>query len=158
MSDDTNLKMDPTRQWGSGLPIRVLVAEDNTVSARILDAFLGRMGCSATLTGDGKEALRIACAHKYSIAIVDLSMPEMDGFDFASQYRRQEGGADRLPIIALTADAVENVREKCLRAGIDGILSKPIMYDQLVSIIQQYAGRLPEFPVSPGGPDQMGAT
>jgi CheY-like chemotaxis protein len=126
--------------------VRVLVAEDNAVSARILDAFLDRMGCSATLTADGKEALRVACAQRFSVAIVDLSMPELDGFDFALRYRRQERGADHLPIIALTADAAEQVTDRCLSAGMDGILTKPIMYDRLVAVIQQYTRKPPVAP------------
>ena len=118
--------------------IRVLVAEDNMVSARILSAFLARMGCSAAFAADGKEALRVAGEQRFSLAIVDLSMPEMDGFDFARRYRRQEGGADHLPIIALTADAAEKVTDRCFSAGMDGVLTKPILYEQLVAVVQQY--------------------
>ena len=123
--------------------VRILVAEDNSVSARILGAFLDRMGCSATFAADGKEALRLACEQRFSLAIVDLSMPEMDGFDFTRQYRGQERGADHLPIIALTADAAEKVKDGCRSAGMDGVLTKPIMYEQLVAVVQQYRGKQP---------------
>ncbi len=123
--------------------VRVLVAEDNSVSARILGAFLDRMGCSATFAADGKEALRLACEHRFSLVIVDLSMPEMDGFDFSLQYRRQEGGEGRLPIIALTAEAAEKVTNRCMSAGMDGILTKPILYEQLVTVVQKYTGKVP---------------
>ncbi len=121
--------------------VRILVAEDNSVSARILGAFLDRMGCSATFAADGKEALRLACEHRFSLAIVDLSMPQMDGFDFTLRYRRQEGGEGRLPIIALTAEAAEKVTDRCMSAGMDGIITKPILYEQLVTVVQKYTGK-----------------
>ncbi len=123
--------------------IRVLVAEDNTVSARILGAFLDRMGCSATFAADGKEALRVACEQRFSLAIVDLSMPEMDGFEFTLQYRHREGSEVRLPIIALTAEAAEKVMDRCMNAGMDGILTKPILYEQLVAVVQKYTRKVP---------------
>ncbi len=123
--------------------VRILVAEDNSVSARILGAFLDRMGCSAAFAADGKEALRLACEQRFSLVIVDLSMPEMDGFDFTLRYRRQERGEGRLPIIALTAEAAEKVTDRCMSAGMDGILTKPILYEQLVTVVQKYTEKEP---------------
>lgn len=109
---------------------RVLVAEDNEIAARVITSFLGRMGFDLTRVADGEAALAEALMGGYGIAIVDLRMPKLDGIGFARRYREQ--ARDRLlPIVALTANASEDIRQTCLAAGMDAFLSKPVRPDEL---------------------------
>ena len=112
-----------SRQFGREQ--RVLVAEDNLIAARVLTTFLTKMGFDWSLFQDGESALAAALEGGYQIAIVDLRMPRLDGLGFARRYRAESGGRT-LPIIALTANAEEEVRRNCFAAGMDGFLAKPV--------------------------------
>lgn len=108
---------------------RVLVAEDDNINAKLIHQLLVNQGHRVTLMRDGESALQAALSSEYDIALVDLRMPHLDGIDFCKAYRKHERGSDgqsRLPIVALTANAAEDAREKCLDAGMDEFLTKPI--------------------------------
>jgi two-component system, sensor histidine kinase RpfC len=108
----------------------VLVAEDNEIAARVITSFLGKMGFAHTRVADGEAALNEALTGDYGVAIVDLRMPKLDGIDFTRRYREQ--APDRpLPILALTANAAEEVKQSCLAAGMDAFLSKPVRPEEL---------------------------
>ncbi len=130
--------------WGAtdaGAPgIRVLVAEDNEVAAKVITTFLRKMGFEHTRVRDGEDALREALRGGYAIAIVDLRMPKLDGIELARRYR--EAAPDRpLPIVALTANASEDVKQQCLDAGMDGFLSKPVSPQTLRETLERLALR-----------------
>ncbi len=132
--------------------VRVLVAEDNDIAAKVLTSFLTKMGYPYTRVEDGEQALSEALAGGYAIAVVDLRMPKIDGAEFARRYRAQAG--DRpLPIVALTANASEDVRQSCLEAGMDDFLAKPVSPELLRQTIERMAlkPQSPEAP-TPGAP------
>jgi two-component system, sensor histidine kinase RpfC len=120
----------------AGPAIRVLVAEDNAIAAKVITRFLDRMGFEYDLFTDGVSALEAALAGGYQIAVVDLRMPRLDGLDFTRRYRVESNGRP-LPILALTANASEDVRRDCLAAGMDGFLAKPVKPDELRSMIER---------------------
>ncbi|HYN78222.1 MAG TPA: ATP-binding protein, partial [Lamprocystis sp. (in: g-proteobacteria)] len=120
--------------------IRVLVAEDNEIAAKVLTTFLQKMGISFTRVQDGEQALREALAGGYGIAIVDLRMPKLDGISFTRQYREQAPRRP-LPIVALTANASEDVKQDCLDAGMADFLAKPVSPDLLRQTIERLAVR-----------------
>ncbi|MTW22958.1 ATP-binding protein [Allochromatium palmeri] len=121
----------------AGPAIRVLVAEDNAIAAKVITRFLDRMGFEYDLFTDGASALEAALAGGYQIAVVDLRMPKLDGLDFTRRYRAESNGRP-LPILALTANASEDVRHDCLDAGMDGFLAKPVKPDELRSTIEHF--------------------
>ena len=120
--------------------IRVLVAEDNAVAAKVITAFLGKMGFEYKLVQNGEDALREALTDVYGIAIVDLRMPKLDGAELARRYRRA-APERRLPIVALTANASEEVKRECLAAGMDGFLAKPVSPEVLRETLERLAVR-----------------
>jgi CheY-like chemotaxis protein len=113
--------------------LRVLVAEDNPVNQRIALKMLERLGHDATIAVNGKEALERARAEPFDLILMDCQMPEMDGFQAAREIRR--GGASP-PIVALTANALEGDRQRCLDAGMDDYLPKPIDLAGLAKTIE----------------------
>jgi two-component system, sensor histidine kinase and response regulator len=114
----------------------VLVAEDNAVNARLLRGLLEQGGHRVTVVGDGQGALDELAARSYDLALVDLQMPEVDGITVAWQVRQREkktGGY--IPLVAVTAHAMKGDRERCLRSGFDGYITKPVRIDELHHII-----------------------
>jgi len=105
---------------------RVLLAEDNLVNQRVATAILKKLGLTPDLACDGLEACAAAKAAPYDLILMDCQMPEMDGFEATRLIRQQEGGARRVPILAMTANAMAGDRERCLEAGMDDYLAKPI--------------------------------
>jgi len=112
--------------------LRVMVAEDNPINQLVIDTMLKRMGITPTLVGNGREAVDALRAHPdgYDIVLMDLQMPVMDGYE-ATRAIRTELELTRLPIIATTAHAMVEERERCLMNGMNAHISKPIDRDQL---------------------------
>jgi CheY-like chemotaxis protein/HPt (histidine-containing phosphotransfer) domain-containing protein len=110
---------------------RILIVEDNPVNAEVFDGMLRELGCSrATATG-GREAVRMAAAGSYDAILMDVYMPDIDGWAATDLIRRAETGRPRKPIIALTADAAGSHRQRCIDAGMDDFLSKPVSFEEL---------------------------
>ncbi|MEJ1364324.1 MAG: response regulator [Candidatus Sedimenticola sp. (ex Thyasira tokunagai)] len=109
-----------------GKALNVLVAEDDSVNALLIRTLLSQAGHKVTLVEDGQRALDAATEDLFDLALVDLRMPNMDGIDFTRFYRASEREGHYLPIIALTANASENIRQACFAAGMDEFLSKPV--------------------------------
>ncbi|EGV19484.1 ATP-binding protein [Thiocapsa marina] len=122
--------------------MRVLVAEDNEIAAKVITRFLGKMGFELTRVADGEAALAEALGGDYGIAIVDLRMPKLDGIGFARRYREQVRHRP-IPIVALTANASEDVKRDCLSAGMDDFLSKPVKPDELRRVLEAALRGLP---------------
>jgi CheY-like chemotaxis protein len=120
--------------------VRVLVAEDNSVNQRLIKRLLEKLGYDVDIAVDGAQAVALATATRYDIIVMDCSMPEMDGFQATAEIRRRqaEGSQPCIPIIALTANAMAEDREKCLAAGMDDYLSKPVGMDDLRAMLERY--------------------
>ena len=109
--------------------LRVLVAEDNTVNQLVIRKVLAKLGIDADIAANGREAVELNTRTPYDVILMDVQMPVMDGLAATSEIKR---GADPLPhVIALTANAMDGDRDKCLKAGMDDYLSKPIKIDEL---------------------------
>jgi two-component system sensor histidine kinase/response regulator len=109
----------------------VLVAEDNPVNQKVASALLARLGCRVEVAANGAEAVQKVRQFAYDLVLMDCQMPEMDGFAATREIRRLDGAASRIPIVALTAAAMPEDRERCFASGMDGYLSKPIRLEQL---------------------------
>jgi CheY-like chemotaxis protein len=108
------------------------MAEDNAFNQRVVRLMLGRAGHSVTIANNGREAVAAMEREPFDLVLMDLQMPEMDGFQATAAIRAAEaGGRRRAPIIALTAHAMKEDRLRCLEAGMDGYLSKPIREEML---------------------------
>jgi CheY-like chemotaxis protein len=111
----------------SGASLAVLVAEDNPVNQRVATAMLKRRGHRVTVAGNGAEAVALVARETFDVVFMDVQMPEMDGLDATQAIRRAEAGTGRhLPIVAMTAHAMNGDRERCLAAGMDDYLTKPV--------------------------------
>jgi PAS domain S-box-containing protein len=104
----------------------VLVVEDNPVNQRIATALLERIGCRVELATNGREALERVAKHRYDLILMDCQMPGMDGYEATARIRQSPPPMGRIPIVALTASALSGDRERCLSAGMDGYLTKPV--------------------------------
>jgi signal transduction histidine kinase/DNA-binding response OmpR family regulator len=119
---------------------RVLVVEDNLVNQRVAGRMLEKMGCQITVTAHGREALAALAHGHYDVVLMDCQMPVMDGFEATAAIRLGELQTGRhLPIIAMTANALQSDRERCLTAGMDDYVSKPVTAEVLEALIQKWA-------------------
>ena len=122
---------------------RVLLAEDNPVNVEVAKAMLESLGIEATCARNGQEALNAVRNGAFDAVLMDCQMPVMDGFAATSAIRRHEresGRARTLPVIAITANALQGDREACLAAGMDDYLSKPFTQQQLAAVIGRWVG------------------
>jgi signal transduction histidine kinase/ligand-binding sensor domain-containing protein/DNA-binding response OmpR family regulator len=122
------------------LKLRVLLAEDNLVNQKLTLRMLERMGCHAVLVENGKDTVAaFERGYNFDVVLMDIQMPDMDGFEATAAIRaieKQRGG--HIPIIALTAHALKSDQERCLSAGMDAHLSKPISFTQLRLVLENY--------------------
>ncbi|MES2581350.1 MAG: ATP-binding protein [Pseudomonadota bacterium] len=130
---------------GGSLHGHLLVAEDNPINAMVMQSFAVRLGLTMALVGDGQKALdaitqRGAAVPPYDLVLMDVHMPVMDGYTATERIRQWEAaqGRPRMPIIALTADAFEEDRQRCLAAGMDDFVTKPVAIAVLKSVLAQW--------------------
>jgi PAS domain S-box-containing protein len=121
---------------GSGL--RVLVAEDNPVNQKVAVRILEKLGLRADLASNGVEALELREMLPYDLILMDCQMPEMDGYEAAREIRRREEGKRRTAIVAMTAEAMTGARERCIEAGMDDYIAKPVRFEDLVEALQKW--------------------
>jgi signal transduction histidine kinase/CheY-like chemotaxis protein/integral membrane sensor domain MASE1 len=115
----------------------ILVAEDNPINQKVAQRLLEKLGYSVEVAANGREAVQKWAAGSYDLILMDCQMPEMDGYEATREIRSTEAGRRHIPIIALTANAMVGDREKCLSAGMDGFVPKPIRTGVLSEAIKQ---------------------
>jgi len=120
-----------------GRAVRVLVAEDEFINQTLIDLLLQQQGVDVTLVSTGLEAVAAFKASTFDLILMDIQMPELDGYGAVEQIRKLEADGAHLPVIALTAHAMKGDRERCLQAGMDDYVTKPIVRDVLVSTMLQ---------------------
>ena len=119
--------------------LRILVAEDNAVNQKLVARLLEKRGHTVKIVGNGREALKSLAQESYDLVLMDMQMPEMDGFEATGELRKREKQTGlHTPVIALTAHAMKGDRERCLEAGMDGYLSKPIFAPELDELLGKY--------------------
>jgi signal transduction histidine kinase/CheY-like chemotaxis protein len=121
--------------------LRVLLAEDNAVNQKIACRFLEKEGHHVTLASHGRQALAAIERENFDVVLMDVQMPEMDGFEATAAIRAQERDSGKhLPIIAMTAHAMAGDRERCLAAGMDNYIAKPMSACELVELLEEFSG------------------
>jgi CheY-like chemotaxis protein len=128
---------DPANAAG----IRILVAEDNSVNQRLMMKVLAKLGHTPEIVADGRQAVEAAARTSYGVILMDCQMPEMDGFEATLEIRRREDPSRRVPIIALTANAMKGDYERCIAAGMDDYLAKPVRVEALRQLLARYLPR-----------------
>jgi CheY-like chemotaxis protein len=120
---------------------RVLLAEDNPVNQQVAMAILEHFACEVTVAHDGRQALALATTQTFDLVLMDCQMPEMDGWEATRLIREHEAATQsaRIPIVALTANAMASDRERCLQAGMDDHLPKPLRGKQLGAALDRWA-------------------
>ena len=130
--------------------VNVLLVEDNSINQRLALLFLQKLSCRADLAANGFEAVEMSQHQRYDVILMDCQMPEMDGYAATGQIRRSAGPNRNTPIVALTANALTEDRERCLAAGMNDYLAKPIRRDQLAEILRRWAAiELPTEDIAP---------
>jgi CheY-like chemotaxis protein len=116
--------------------LRVLLAEDNMVNQTLARRMLENAGCAVVCAMDGREAVDACAGGRFDVVLMDVHMPHMDGFEATAELRRREAiSGGHLAIVALTANAMKGDRERCLAAGMDGYVAKPMKRPELLRAI-----------------------
>jgi PAS domain S-box-containing protein len=124
-------------------PLRVLLAEDNPINQKVALGYLERLGYRADLVSNGSQAVAIFDTRDYDLVLMDLQMPEMDGFEASRQIRRRLTPQRQPKIVALTANAMEGDKELCLSAGMDDYISKPVKLHEITAAIRRQFVKAP---------------
>jgi two-component system, sensor histidine kinase and response regulator len=116
----------------------VLLVEDNAVNQKVAVRFLERMGCKVRVADNGAEGVRAWGEGRFDLVLMDLQMPVMDGLAATRRIRELEAGGRATPIVALTANAMTGQLERCLEAGMNDVLTKPLQVTRLKDILERY--------------------
>ena len=126
-----------------GLSARILVAEDNEVNQIVARGMLESLGCRVDIAPDGRAAVEMSDAGEYDLILMDCHMPEMDGWQATVTIRARAGAAGRIPVVAMTATAAAEERQRCTAVGMDEYISKPVDLDELRAVIRAHCGEAP---------------
>lgn len=136
----------------------VLLVEDNAINQRVARRFLERLGCEVQVVGDGLQAIEAVERNSYSVILMDMQMPVMDGLEATRRIRELESsGRRRTPIVALTANAMMGTLEHCLEAGMDDYLTKPLDISRLRDVLDRFMDRHPAVDPQPTAIDRPAA-
>jgi PAS domain S-box-containing protein len=127
----------------SGTTLRVLIAEDNEVNQLVIEKMLTKRGMEVDIANDGLEALAKLATGAYAAVFMDCQMPNLDGYSTTARIRDREGTGERMPVIAMTAHAMTGDRERCLEAGMDDYLAKPLRPEELDAVLERWLGFAP---------------
>ncbi|MDB5337767.1 MAG: domain S-box [Planctomycetaceae bacterium] len=137
LAGGTAVAIPPVRPQPTGPSLRILLAEDNVINQKLAVHVLQKQGHSVVVACNGKEALRILEEQPFDVVLMDVQMPEMGGFEATACIRASERGTSKhVPIIAMTAHAMKGDRERCLEAGMDGYVAKPIEASELWAALE----------------------
>ncbi|WP_374377127.1 response regulator [Dongia sp.] len=125
--------------FADGAALRILLAEDNQVNQMLVTAILARAGARADIAGNGLEAIEAMRSRAYDVVLMDMRMPDLDGLEATRRIRELGGGPSQVPIIALTANATQEDRRRCLEAGMNDFMAKPIDANDLIQKIALHA-------------------
>ncbi|MGB1013694.1 MAG: ATP-binding response regulator, partial [Nannocystaceae bacterium] len=124
--------------------LHILVAEDNPVNQRIMELVIAKLGYSLKVVNNGQEAIDAVCSQRYDAILMDINMPLVDGHEATQKIRELEAEKDyHTPIIALTANAMSEERERCVAVGMDAYITKPIEIQHLARVLAKQIFRLP---------------
>ncbi len=141
----------------AGVLGRVLVAEDNQINQLVAEKMVSRLGYQVDLVANGAEALEALANASYSAVLMDCHMPLLDGFQATRELRRREPAGQRIPVIAMTAGAMPGDRERCLQAGMDDYVSKPVDSERLETTLARWVQASPSPAIPPCGPERSGS-
>ncbi len=130
----TKIESDMSKLW----PLRLLLAEDNTVNQKVALKILEKMGYRADVAGNGLEVLQAIKKIKYDVVLMDILMPEMDGYEATRVIKKDYPDGSGPKIIAMTANAMQGDREKCIEAGMDDYISKPVRVEELQEALKKW--------------------
>jgi len=125
----------PHAQSGPPRPLEVLVVDDNAVNRTVAVGLLSRLGCPVDKAASGREAVEAIDRRRYDLVLMDVHMPEMDGLE-ATRLIRERAGGRAIRIVAMTADAGRETRDRCLAAGMDDLLTKPVDVKALKALVR----------------------
>jgi len=128
---------------------KVLLVEDNAINQRVARRFLERLGCEVHVVGDGLQSVERFQRESFDFILMDMQMPVMDGIEATRRIREIEGGRQRTPIVALTANAMMGTLERCLEAGMDDYLTKPLDISRLQDVLDRFMGSRAATSVAP---------
>ncbi|MFH2002193.1 MAG: response regulator, partial [Planctomycetota bacterium] len=132
-AERSNKTMERTR-----FTAKVLLVEDNVVNQKVAMTMLQKLGCTVDIADDGIEALQYLETQAYDLIFMDCQMPRMDGYEATGEIRKREGGDEHNIIVAMTANAMKGDHEKCIDAGMDDYLSKPVDRESLFNLLSRY--------------------
>ena len=141
LAESQTVKAVPVPKQEKPIHARILVVEDNVVNQRLAMRMLEKRGCRVDVAANGLEAVEMVERLKYDLVFMDCQMPEMDGYEATAEIRRREDASKHTLIIAMTAHTMQGDREKCLKAGMDDYIAKPIKKESLFEMMEKWMPR-----------------